>query len=921
MSEPAVQPPRAEEMPQLPPNPFPGLRPFETNESELFFGRHDQVRELLGLMRRNRFLAVVGASGCGKSSLIRAGLLAALRDGFLVESGAEWRIAVMRPGDTPIHCLAQALHAPGALGDFYPDAVNLAALEATLRRGSLGLVEAVAEAPLPPKVRLFLLIDQFEELFRFGADPERSQREARAFVKLFLETVTQRQWPVYVGITMRSDFLGNCAALPGLPDAINQGLYLVPQMGRAQLREAVRGPVELYGARITERLVNRLLNDLGEDADQLPILQHAMMRLWSLWSEGPRDAALDLELYEPIGGIAEALSRHVGQVYDDLSAGDQRIAQWLFRKLTQTTRERQVVRQSASLESIAREAGVQPEEVAAVVEQFRAPGRSFLMPPSDVALIPATVIDISHESLIRQWKKLSEWAALEARDSRLSREIRDGAALWDEKGREPSFLWQGRRLAEAEEWRKAHPGGLAEREEAFVLEGIQLRDHQILAQRTTELPQKAAEEAAARESAITNKRAYVYISAATQDSSFVAELRKALKDASLESWTPDSDLAASGPCLEQAMTSIDGADAVLCVLSPEASSSAFCREEIDRALKQNKRLIPILYRECDPSQAHPALGPLEWVDLRGGQISEGTLDRLFALIGTDFEWVRAHTRLLLRAAEWQASGRNASLLLWGKELKKAEEWLAANNAHRLPKVTEDQTAYVMASRKTKYRLLSVVLGFMTLAFLGALLLSFFAFFQWKEAEKASERAKREKKIRVGWASEPKAPVLPGWRGIPMPQIFIPEESLDESYEANRQLEAPEAAVAERRKLIEIRYPPNLLGPDADLGAFDLTLQGLGFTPVRMNAGGAIRPNGIWIGSEVLKEDIQQIAYALIRAGVDLQYIGCFQNPAGLDQVVLIGGRPDAVDAPFLTVETIDDGSVIPSCGGAATAPS
>src|SRR6266545_1966605 len=347
----------------------------------------------------NRFLAVVGSSGCGKSSLIRAGLLAALRDGYLVEAGAEWRIATMRPGSTPVHCLAQALQAPEALGDLYPDPVDLSALEATLRRGSLGLVEAVREAPLPPRVRLFVLVDQFEELFRFGSDPERLQREARAFAKLLLEAAAQREWPVYLGITMRSDFLGNCAGLPGLPDAINQGLYLVPQMGRAQLREAVRGPVELYGARITERLVNRLLNDLGDEPDQLPILQHAMMRLWAQWSEGPRDAPLDLEQYGPIGGIAESLSKHIGQVYDDLGPEDQRIAQWLFRKLTQTTRERQVVRQSAALQLIAREAGVTWEQVAAVVERFREPGRSFLMPPSDVPLTAETMIDISHESL------------------------------------------------------------------------------------------------------------------------------------------------------------------------------------------------------------------------------------------------------------------------------------------------------------------------------------------------------------------------------------------------------------------------------------------------------------------------------------------------------------------------------------------
>ncbi|HBL28746.1 MAG TPA: hypothetical protein DD490_18070 [Acidobacteria bacterium] len=906
-------------------NPFPGLRPFERHEAGLFFGRRDQVHELLGRMRRHRFLAVVGSSGCGKSSLVRAGLLAALDGGFLVEPGGGWRIAVMRPGGAPIQQLAKALHAPGALGDLYPDPGELDALEATLRRGSLGLVEAVAEAPLPPKVRLFVLIDQFEELFRFGSDLERSQREARAFVKLFLEAVAQREWPVYAGITMRSDFLGNCAALPGLPDAINQGLYLVPQMGRDQLREAVRGPVELSGARITERLLNRLLNDLGEDTDQLPILQHAMMRLWSLWSEGLREAPLDLELYGPIGGVAQALSLHVQKVYDDLDPEGRRIAEWMFRKLTRTTAERQVIRQSVLLGQVARDARVTAGAVAAVAEPFRAPGRSFLMPPcSDVeTLTPETVLDISHESLIRQWEPLSTWASLEARDARLVREIQGGAALWDEKGREPSYLWQGRRLAEAEEWRKAHPESFAEREEAFVVEGIRLRDHQILAQRATELPQRAADEAAARESAIAHRRAYVYISAAVGDAPFVARLRQALSGASLESWAPDGTLAAGGAGFEQALASIDGADAVLCVLSPESAASPFCRQEIDHALKRNKRLIPVLYRERDASLAHPALGPLEWVDLRDGEISEAALDKLFARIGTDFEWVRAHTRLLLRAAEWQAHQREASLLLRGRELKEAERWLAASTAHRLPRVTDDQTAYVMASRKNTSRWMSLAVGILTVALLGTIGLSLFAYVQWRQAEEQRVQAAREQSIRKGWtitpgdlagpgrASDPETQALPPLGPLPPPEGA--ERLSAASAAANQQLEAPESAVAERRGRIEVQYFPKVVGGQADLEGFELTLNGLGFVPVRRVPSGSSPTNAVWFGSEVEKDDVQQVAYALIRAGIDLRYIGCFADEGRRARVIQIGGRPLSAEDPPLTVEAIEQGFPIPDC--------
>ena len=149
-------------------NPFPGLRPFEFDESHLFFGRDGQSEQLIAKLGHTRFLAVVGTSGSGKSSLVRAGLLPALLGGFMTAAGSDWRIAVMRPGNDPIGNLAQALNAPGVFGSEFAEnaAIQTAVTEATLRRGGLGLVDAVRQTLMPESENLLVVVDQFEEIFR-----------------------------------------------------------------------------------------------------------------------------------------------------------------------------------------------------------------------------------------------------------------------------------------------------------------------------------------------------------------------------------------------------------------------------------------------------------------------------------------------------------------------------------------------------------------------------------------------------------------------------------------------------------------------------------------------------------------------------------------------------------------------------------
>src|SRR6185436_1108254 len=176
---------------------------------------------------------------------------------------------------------------------------------------------------------------QLEELFRFKQSRKTGHDEAVAFVKLLLEATRQRDLPIYVSVTMRSDFIGECMEFTGLPEMVNQGLCLVDRMLREELRSAITGPVAVGGATIAPRLVSRLLNDVGDDPDQLPILQHALMRTWERWSEDRASGEpLDLQHYEAIGTLHEALSRHAEEAWAELDERGRELAERLFKALT-----------------------------------------------------------------------------------------------------------------------------------------------------------------------------------------------------------------------------------------------------------------------------------------------------------------------------------------------------------------------------------------------------------------------------------------------------------------------------------------------------------------------------------------------------------------------------------------------------------
>ena len=295
--------------------PFVGLRPFEYSDRDYFFGREDELDALELQIKQNRFVTVVGRSGCGKSSLIRAGLRARLAKG----GAPRWNWAEMHPGAAPIRGLALALAGlTGDTGDLFEAWADR--FENVLGRSSFGLGEALAQIPevrLSNRNRVLLVVDQCEELFQFAnlrsegrldlVTAAERRDEATMFVRLLLRAMTSSTLPLHTIVVMRSDYLGHCAGFHGLPEAVSQSQFLVPGMTRNQVEDVIRKPVQLAGGQIDPGLVQRALNDTKEDPDQLPILQHAMMRCWERAYHRGHRPHLTIDDYRKVGGVAGLL--------------------------------------------------------------------------------------------------------------------------------------------------------------------------------------------------------------------------------------------------------------------------------------------------------------------------------------------------------------------------------------------------------------------------------------------------------------------------------------------------------------------------------------------------------------------------------------------------------------------------------------
>lgn len=457
--------------------PFTGLRSFTEEESIYFKGRDGQIDSVAAQLAERKFLMLTGASGDGKSSLIYAGLIPQAKSGFFKSKYTNWSVVDFRPERSPlrnlIHAVARGFQLDAStveaelsrgfssLSDMYLNSTMY------LEAGELASAQSDADRrQLQLKAsNLLIIIDQFEEFF---TNPENysddsPSHDAQLVVNLMLETsriALERGLPIYVVFTMRSDYIGQCSSFRGLPEFIGYSQFFVPRLTRSELKQVIEEPAALNGNSISRRLTERLIYDLNEGIDQLPILQHALRQIWLRAAETGEQ--MDLIHYSMVGGLPanelpepdkirfsewldqlpesqrilfqearldRVIEIHARRLYDQ--AGERYAANYklvtldnkqiknciaiTFACLTKIDNGR-AVRNRMSLQEIAsiiNLPNVTHEVVAAILEIFRLPDNSFIRPFSfeqPGTLSGDTVLDITHESLIRNWRMLRRWA-------------------------------------------------------------------------------------------------------------------------------------------------------------------------------------------------------------------------------------------------------------------------------------------------------------------------------------------------------------------------------------------------------------------------------------------------------------------------------------------------------------------------------
>lgn len=422
-------------------NPYPGLRPFTTADAHLYFGRERQIDAMLDLLASAGLLAVLGGSGSGKSSLVNCGLQAALHMGRMGQAGTDWRVAQMRPGSDPIgnlaRALAQALATDGSAGAASPAQGLLTAemLEADLRASSLGLVDVYRQALAGGPTNLLVVVDQLEELFRYRNLTNDWQDDAAAFIRLLLEARQRPGCAIHLVLTLRSDFLGACDQFHGLAEAIAAGIFLLPRLSRSERRSAISGPAAVAGVTLSPVLLNRLVNDTDDATEQLPLLQHALNRMWAHRRHAAAvGGVLELVDYEAVGTSTMALDKHAEQLFAHVPPGQAQ--QWcarVFKSLIDRVLDPRGVRRPTRFDALCQIVGAHDaaaaDAVAAAIAPFRAPECGFLLPPLQQPLQPDTVLDLSHESLLRGWRRLERWVDEEAQSARFYQRLADTADL------------------------------------------------------------------------------------------------------------------------------------------------------------------------------------------------------------------------------------------------------------------------------------------------------------------------------------------------------------------------------------------------------------------------------------------------------------------------------------------------------------
>ena len=461
-------------------NPYKGLRAFQQADASDFFGRSVMIQSVLDRLQEpvveSNFLAVIGPSGSGKSSLVKAGVLPALRQG-MIPGSENWFYAEMVPGEVPLEELAAALLSVSTSP--LPGVVD------TLREHVDGLALGVYEA-LPAKDgKLLLMIDQFEELFtQVELESDRQQ-----FLDLLLNAVKTEESPVIIIATLRADFYDRPLMYQGFGELIKNRTELVLPLNDSELAETISGPAERVGAVLEEGLVETIIEDVREQPGALPLLQYALTELF----ERREGVLLTSAAYNDIGGTLGALAKRAEEVYRRFEEAGQNMTRQMFLRLV-TLGEGQEDTRRRILQSELLTLG--DREVAEdVIDRF---GRYRLLTFDRDEATRSSTVEVAHEALIRRWERLREWLTESRTDVRLERELLNAAQDWESAYHDKSYLMQGNRLLTFEEWAEFSTLRLNELERDFLSASLAARDERDAIERARQERERELERQKAR---------------------------------------------------------------------------------------------------------------------------------------------------------------------------------------------------------------------------------------------------------------------------------------------------------------------------------------------------------------------------------------------------------------------------------------
>jgi eukaryotic-like serine/threonine-protein kinase len=454
-------PGRATQALQIDESPYAGLASFQESDAGKFFGRNREVAAMVTRIRDRPLLAVVGSSGVGKSSFVRAGVVPALK-----RSGEVWETLVIRPGRTPLDALADIMAPMIATAANLADEVDQhRQLVERLRREPGHLGHVLRLRARRDNRRLMVFVDQFEELYTQVADPA----ERAAFTACLSAVADDATSPLRVVLSIRSDFLDRVAEDPGFVAELTQGLFFLGPPSRDGLREAITQPAEMAGFRFEHAaIVDNMLDHLQATPGALPLLQFAAAKLWE-----HRDTARRLlthHAYAAMGGVAGALASHADRFVSDLGAHQTPLVRALLLRLVTAERTRAIIPIGELLE-LSRETGLVQRLIDQLVD-------ARLLVVQTVEGGKGSSAEIVHESLVQGWPTLRRWLDETQDDAALVDQLRVAARQWQAKGFDAGLLWRGDSADEARKFRARYKAPLSDVERGFLDAVI----HQQLAQ-------------------------------------------------------------------------------------------------------------------------------------------------------------------------------------------------------------------------------------------------------------------------------------------------------------------------------------------------------------------------------------------------------------------------------------------------------